>query len=83
MGFPVSIERRQLSGCVLRKTKVGKILPALAEQTQVVEAVAEEESEAVERGSEGEERDERELESREIGVSFRWWCVGYLTHQSS
>lgn len=49
----------------------------------MVEAVAEEESEAVERGSEGEERDERELESREIGVSFRWWCVGYLTHQSS
>lgn len=49
----------------------------------MVEAVAEEESEAVERGSEGEERDERELESREIGVSFGWWCVGYSTHQSS
>lgn len=83
MGFPISIERRQLSGCVLRKTKGEKILPALTEQTQVVEAVAEEASEAVERGSEGEERDERELESREIGVSFGWWSVGYLTHQPS
>lgn len=49
----------------------------------MVEAVAEEESEFVERGREGEERDERELEMREIGVSFGDWSVGYLVHQSS
>lgn len=38
------------------------ILPAAAEETQAVEMVAEGKSKSVERGSEGEKRDERALE---------------------
>lgn len=68
---------------VTAKNKGGENLPALAEETQVVEAVAQEECKIVERGGEGEKRDERELESWEIGVSFGRWSVGYLIHQSS
>lgn len=59
----------------------------IREETKAVEVVAEGEDDFVERGSEGEEGDERELDGREFGKSSSatpdQWRVGYLIHHLS